>query len=163
MLRYLVCSDIHGFLENFTEALDREQHVDAVLVAGDIEMKTAELKKAAGGRPLYVVRGNCDYYLSRELPDELIVHAANHKILLTHGHLFGVPRIGPILKRAKQDKCDMIVFGHTHQYFEKELDGVIFLNPGALKGRLEWKTQTYMLIDFNDDGSIDIIKRRFRN
>lgn len=36
----------------------------------------------------------------------------------------------------------------------------MFLNPGALKGRREWKTQTYMLIDFNDDGSIDIIKKR---
>lgn len=52
------------------------------------------------------------------------------------------------------------IFGHTHQYFEKEEEGVMFLNPGALKGRREWKTQTYMLIGFNDDGSIDIIKKR---
>ena len=28
MRRYLVCSDIHGFLENFIEALEREQDVD---------------------------------------------------------------------------------------------------------------------------------------
>ena len=67
----------------------------------------------------------------------------------------------PVLQ-AKQKKCDMIVFGHTHQYFEREIDGIMFLNPGNLKGRLEWKTQSYMLIDFNDDGSIDIIKKRFR-
>ena len=39
-------------------------------------------------------------------------------------------------------------------------EDVLFLNPGALKGRPEWKTQTYMLIDFNNDGSIDIIKKR---
>ena len=65
-----------------------------------------------------------------------------------------------ILHLAKDRGCDYVVFGHTHQYFEKEEEGVMFLNPGALKGRREWKTQTYMLIDFNDDGSIDIIKKR---
>ena len=57
-------------------------------------------------------------------------------------------------------RMNFVVFGHTHQYFEKEEEGIMFLNPGALKGRPEWKTQTYMLIDFNDDGSIDIIKKR---
>ena len=162
MHRYLVCSDIHGFLETFTEAVRRERDVYAVIVAGDIEMKAGELRRAAGDLPCYIVRGNNDYYLSRELPDELVISEGPHRILLTHGHLYGVPRIGRIRLQAKQKKCDMIIFGHTHQYFEREVDGIMFLNPGALKGRLEWKTQSYMLIDFNDDGSIDIIKKRFR-
>ena len=87
MRRYLVCSDIHGFLENFIEALEREQDVDAIFVAGDIEMKTHELRQAAGDLPCYIVRGNCDYYLSRELPDELVIREGSHRILLTHGHL----------------------------------------------------------------------------
>ncbi len=161
MRRYLVCSDIHGFLENFITALEREKNIDAVIAAGDIEMKTRELREAAGKLPCYIVRGNCDYYLSRELPDELIVSEGDHRILVTHGHLYGVPRIGRIRAKAKQLKCDMIIFGHTHQYLERMIDGIMFLNPGSLKGRPEWKTQTYMLIDFNDDGSIDIIKKRF--
>ncbi len=160
MRRYLACSDIHGYLENFIEIFHRERGVDAVLVAGDIEMKTAELLEETGNIPCYVVRGNCDYYRSRELPDELVITEGEHRMLLTHGHLYGVPRLKMILHEAKKQKCDLVVFGHTHQYFEKEEEGILFLNPGALKGWAEWKTQTYMLIDFNDDGSIDIIKKR---
>ncbi|MDO4803402.1 MAG: YfcE family phosphodiesterase [Lachnospiraceae bacterium] len=162
MRRILACSDIHGFLENFIKVLEREPDIDAILVAGDIEMKTEELKRAAGHLPCYIVRGNCDYYYSRELPDELVINECGHRILLTHGHLYGVPRIARIRSHAKEAKCDMIVFGHTHQYFERMVDGIMFLNPGMLKGRPEWGTQSYMLIDFNNDGSIDIIKKRLR-
>ena len=160
MRRYLICSDIHGYFENFISILSREHDVCAVLVAGDLEMKTSELMRETKNIPCYVVRGNCDYYRSPELPDELVITEGEHKIFLTHGHLYGVPHLKRLLHQAKDKGCDYVVFGHTHQYFEKAEEGVMFLNPGALKGRREWKTQTYMLIDFNDDGSIDIIKKR---
>ena len=90
MRRYLVCSDIHGYLENFISILSREHDVCAVLVAGDLEMKTAELMRETKNIPCYTVRGNCDYYRSPELPDELVIAEGEHKIFLTHGHLYGV-------------------------------------------------------------------------
>ncbi len=46
MARYLVCSDIHGELENFRAALRLELPLDGVLIAGDLELTVDEIETA---------------------------------------------------------------------------------------------------------------------
>ena len=78
-----------------------------------------------------MVLGNNDFFsmLDREREIEIV----GHKILLTHGHYYGVS-MGPegLADEARSRGCDMAMFGHTHKPFLGEIGGVMVLNPGSL-------------------------------
>ena len=73
MLQLLICSDVHTFTDNIRLAVKKTGQVDAVLISGDVEAEKDDLLKAAGSIPLYVVCGNCDYYLNSDYPEELLI------------------------------------------------------------------------------------------
>ena len=73
MLQLLLCSDVHTFTDNIRLAIKKAGQVDAVLISGDVEAEKDDLLKAAGSLPLYVVCGNCDYYLNTDYPEELLI------------------------------------------------------------------------------------------
>ena len=73
MLQLLLCSDVHTFTDNIRLAVEKAGHVDAVLISGDVEAERDDLQKAAGSVPLYIVCGNCDYYLNTDYPEELLI------------------------------------------------------------------------------------------
>ena len=73
MLQLLLCSDVHTFTDNIRLAIKKAGQVDAVLISGDVESEKDDLLKAAGSLPLYVVCGNCDYYLNSDYPEELLI------------------------------------------------------------------------------------------
>ena len=131
MRRYLVCSDIHGYLENFISILSREHDVCAVLVAGDIEMKTAELMRETKNIPCYVVRGNCDY--DGNLPTFTVFQIGTHKVYAAHGHRnhvsFGTENLEMC---AMQYGCDIAMYGHTHVPDLREKEKITVLNPGSI-------------------------------
>ena len=78
MLQILVFSDVHTFTDNIRLAIDRIDRVDAILIAGDLEAEENLLKAAAGDIPCYAVCGNCDYYLTTDYPEELLIDIADH-------------------------------------------------------------------------------------
>ena len=45
-----------------------------------------------------------------------MLNLEGHRILLTHGHRYGVKNgLGGLLNRAAQEGADIVLFGHTHQ------------------------------------------------
>ena len=52
---------------------------------------------------------------------------------MTHGHLynviFGMDRLYYL---AKENNCNLVLYGHTHIQKMEEHDGIIFLNPGSV-------------------------------
>ena len=55
------------------------------------------------------------------------------KILLTHGHRFGVKSgLEGLLALAGERGLDLICFGHTHQPLIHREKGCLFLNPGSM-------------------------------
>jgi len=54
-------------------------------------------------------------------------------MLLIHGHQYPVKRDPSLLIKADENhEADFIIFGHTHIPYNKEHQGVILFNPGAL-------------------------------
>ena len=56
------------------------------------------------------------------------------RILAVHGHEQHVKyemNYTTLAKFAREQGCDMAVFGHTHIAYEGETDGVKLLNPGS--------------------------------
>ena len=120
-MKALILSDTHGVLRPETE--EQIKNSDAVIHGGDIASK-AVLEKIKSlmkpDAPLFAVRGNNDRTLT-ELPDSLEFELGGLKFFLVHNKR-DIP---------KNIDADIIIFGHSHKYFEENINGRLWLNPGS--------------------------------
>ena len=114
-----VISDTHDLLRE--EVKINLKGCDAILHAGDHcnNIVRSQLQKIA---PVYSVLGNCDYLLSQELSEDLMIELDHVKIYMIHD----AERIW----RDISDR-DIIITGHTHKYMCYENNGRTYLNPGS--------------------------------
>ncbi len=152
---YVIMSDTHGR----TSAIDRifkgRPRPDGVIHLGDIEGDAPYLN-AIAGCPVYLVPGNCDYFV-RE-PREKILQLGKHRILLAHGHQYHVSSGLEGLKWAAREKgCDYAFFGHTHKPCLAETGDVTLVNPGsaALPRQADHKA-SYAQLEIDEAGDFHI-------
>ena len=122
----LVLSDSHGRPDLIEEAI-RRVRPDVILFAGD---GLRDLSRVEIPCPLWAVSGNCDWLTTPliinggvfEPQTEELVTVEGIRILLTHGHRYGV-KSGPTAAayRAMELGADMLVYGHTHVPVEYRL------------------------------------------
>jgi putative phosphoesterase len=110
--------------------------VDLILHAGDIEDIGVifELEEIA---PVKAVIGNMDpYELQDNFPAKRIVRAEGVNIGLIHG--WGDPKGLPkrVLEAFSGENVQCIVFGHSHQPFNEEVQGILLFNPGSPTDRI---------------------------
>lgn len=118
-------SDTHGLLRpRVYEALSG---VELILHAGDVGGQDilTELRLIA---PVKAVFGNTDPPGDPELAREILVEIGGKRVHVSHGHEVGSPT--PAALAALYD-ADVVVYGHTHRQLVTELDGRLFVNPGA--------------------------------
>jgi hypothetical protein len=79
----------------------------------------------------------------RSLPETRLVKQEGINILMTHGSPESISEhLGPntpedrFASLAENSNADIILFGHSHQPFSKEVKDVLFINPGSV-GRLD--------------------------
>ena len=124
MKRYVVFSDVHGDKKALTKIQSASKGADGVFFAGD----GYSMLKGLQVNEIYAVGGNCDLGGAPEIVTEI----EGVKILLTHGHKYGVKSsLLSITLRAAELGCQVVVFGHTHQKLCCYEYGVFLLNPGA--------------------------------
>ena len=133
-MKILICSDSHTRLDYFQKIIDIEKP-KMIIFAGDHSTDAIDISFANPEIEFKIVRGNTDYF-DRETKDIEIFEVNDKRILLTHGHLFGVKsNLEDIEKKAILEKVDICIFGHTHKEYMKEKNGIIYLNPGALQDK----------------------------
>jgi len=103
---------------------------DMIVHAGDlVQLRVLEdLKETA---PVVAVHGNMDHReVVERLPRMDSIRVYDWKIGVIHdsGALFGIDRM---VRLARENDFDVLIFGHTHSPFLKERDKTIFLNPGS--------------------------------
>lgn len=131
-MRILLMSDSHGVDTLFPEALERADHPDLVLHAGDLE-GSEQIYEELCGVPFYCVRGNNDFLT--DAPSERVLELEGHRLLLTHGHLqeidLGYERLR---RRAAELGCDVLAAGHTHRPLVRtfHFPRLLAVNPGSL-------------------------------
>ncbi len=124
-----IISDTHGSMEAVDWAVSEAQDVELWIHAGDCSGDHAYLAKMSGVEVLGVA-GNCDWP-NENIPDERVVEAGGHRILVAHGHTYGVRYGTDMLAEAARDlDCDIAVYGHTH-VMECVQEDVCILNPGS--------------------------------
>lgn len=130
-MKILVVSDSHGDFKKLYKIYMKEK-ADYVFFAGDYSKDGIELSLLGDKSSFYIVKGNTDFS-DWETPNKIDLELEGYKILLTHGHLYGVKRgYNKILEEAKKDGIDIVLFGHTHKKFYQEYEGVHLFNPGAV-------------------------------
>ncbi len=130
-MRLIVVSDSHGRREPI-ERLYRQYPNDGVIHLGDHISDAQWMRERTQGHPVYAVKGNCDPF--EEGQEELILELDGKKILICHGHRYGVKSgLGQLLAAAKAKGVDGVFFGHTHQPLMERREGLLVLNPGSLK------------------------------
>lgn len=139
MTTVAILSDTHGLLRD--EVKEQLKNSDIIIHAGDINTKAIvdELKSYA---PLYIVRGNNDKEWASELPTSLMITIEDVRIFIVHNK-----------KDIPKDLADvdLIVYGHSHKYDDKDENGVRMFNPGSCgKRRFDLEiTMARMIVDKN--------------
>jgi len=130
-MRILVLSDSHGAVETLAEIVGQCE-ADMILHLGDHARDCAIIRTRFPQIMLRAVKGNCDR-LERELDtDEFVVEGK--RIVMTHGHLFGVKNgLDRVRYFAESREADILLFGHTHvRYDSGDAPGDIrLINPGS--------------------------------
>jgi putative phosphoesterase len=142
-----VISDTHSL--NIPPAvIERFRSVDLIIHAGDIcDLQTLKLLKKTA--PTKAVQGNMDEVCVKQvLPLKEVITCGSLKIGVTHGH------VGPnreALKNAisafKDDKMDLVIFGHSHQAVNERVGDTVYFNPGSPNDMVRAKFFSYGLIN----------------
>ena len=115
-------SDTHGLLR--PEALVALQGCDQIVHAGDIG-KPQILEALAALAPLTQVPGNNDegFDWAAGMPIHVQLHLPGVGLYLTHD-IADLPSPLP-------EGINVVVTGHSHKPLVRELDGVLYINPGS--------------------------------
>lgn len=145
MKKILVLSDTHGNLKALDRLVDIMRESDLILFAGD-GANDFNLLSDDVRQKIHAVKGNCDF--GSTLEKELVIDVEDSRIFLTHGDVFAVKStMEHLLKRAKDNNCNVVVYGHTHDKRIQEIDGITFINPGELITYAYHKTFGYLVIN----------------
>ena len=128
MKTFFIISDTHGRLELNENLLQIIKDSDYIIHLGDGKNDLYALPKEFDDK-VYSVSGNCDGG-----GDDKIIDVDGYKILLTHGHNYGVKSgLLHIKYYAKSKGVNAVFFGHTHIPEIVEEDGITFINPGSFR------------------------------
>lgn len=108
---------------------------DIIFHAGDFVAWGAfqELKSLA---TLYAVFGNMDEVrIKKLLPQMKVVEVQGKRIGVYHGS--GSPfRLGERVYREFEERCDVLIFGHSHVPYNRKIKDTLLFNPGSLSGNM---------------------------
>lgn len=153
MRRVLIMSDSHGRNENVQRAIEKAGKIDLMIHLGDVGREYLQVERMSGV-PTYMVAGNNDY--GGFLKDMCIIYIGSHKVLLTHGHRYGVHfGVDRLRYLALENECDIVMYGHTHVPFLDDGEDVTILNPGSisLPRQMGYK-KTFMIMEIDEEENI---------
>ena len=145
MKKVLVLSDSHGDVEAMMRAVEREKP-DLILHLGDLCRDFDELgRRLPVTQAMQNVCGNCDGFT--EVPDQRVLLVEGRRILMMHGHRYGV-KMGytRAMWAAREAEADILLCGHTHIALYRDLMGLHLMNPGSCQG----SRGTYGLIELGE-------------
>ena len=129
-MRILVLSDSHGRVGPMEEAVEAVRP-QRIFHLGDGWEDARELRRRYPAIPLHQVAGNCDF--RPEEPAERLVFVEDKRILLCHGHTYGVKQSLISAGFAAEEKnLDLFLFGHTHRPLWDFRRRTLFVNPGSI-------------------------------
>ncbi len=130
-MKILLISDSHERRININL-----EEFDLIIHAGDYGISRHYLEDNG----IKYVAGNCDFSGLDYL--EFLIN--EKKYYVVHGHQYRVKYdLLSLYLKAKEINANIVIYGHTHQAYYEEKNGIIFINPGA------YNYGEYAIIDDN--------------
>lgn len=127
-MKIVVISDSHGHSDGI-DKIFKELTFDYLFFLGD---GLKDLGDYIYLDNVYAVSGNCDFFSIE--PNEREFEIENSKFFITHGNSYGVKySLHSIVNEGLNRGVDFVCFGHTHNKYVEEVDGMTILNPGTFK------------------------------
>lgn len=131
MKKLIILSDTHGKKDGLQLLLPKIAENDYVIHLGDGVRETLDLLDEYPDKT-YFCAGNCDF--APHFPIDGVLEVENVRIFYCHGHTYGVKSgLGALIKAAKRNDCQVVLYGHTHNARIDEIDGVTLICPGSLQ------------------------------
>lgn len=141
-----IISDTHGLLR--PEILEILKTCDCILHAGDVTRLSELLDELRCLASIYVVRGNNDGEWAAGIAKTLRFRIEGVEFFMTHNKKDVAWELG---------STQVVIFGHTHSYFEKTIDGRLWLNPGSC-GRSRFGQDISMAVMTVENGTYHVDK-----
>ncbi|MBQ6152734.1 MAG: metallophosphoesterase [Ruminococcus sp.] len=144
-MKIIVISDNHGMLRNPRMILKKHPDAEIVVHCGDSQESIEDLMADFPQFRYVNVRGNCDF--DAFLADYEIFTVEGVRFFVTHGHRYNVKfGLNRLMYAAEENNIQVVLFGHTHSPMNEYINGVYYINPGAVSGY----RGTYALIEVKD-------------
>lgn len=140
--KIVLCSDNHGYKEPIDQILLDNPIADYYIHCGDLcyDPKLA--------KPFLVIQGNNDFYY--DLDKQKILEIDNNRILIFHGAGYTYS-LKLIADKAKNEKCNIVFFGHTHSFLDTTLNGIRLINPGSCGLNRDGTSPCYAIVTIDND------------
>ncbi|MBR6509182.1 MAG: metallophosphoesterase [Clostridia bacterium] len=156
-MRIVVISDSHKQTSVIDKILNAQPDAKHIFFLGDNVSDIEDFEYMYPNFNFHTVCGNCDF--ASLLPSVGLEIIEGKRILYTHGHTFSVKYgISRLLETAKQNNCDIVLYGHTHIPQILYEDGIYIVNPGSCSRSREGGN-SYAVIDITEQGIMPIIIR----
>ncbi len=153
-MRIIVISDTHQLYCNLETIVRRNLDADAFFHLGDGENEYQLLLRSIPevADRFHYVKGNCDYDSST--PRECAIDVMpGHRIFATHGHRYQVNYTLDVLTQAaREDGCDIALYGHTHVSRTTYDNGIYVMNPGSASCPRDGNPPSYGVLDVSSAG-----------
>lgn len=155
-MRILVVSDTHGDEYSLRQAVEEQPSARVVIHLGDGDREADTVASAYPDKKFYIVKGNNDWGSAGLYPETGLEIIEGHRVFFTHGHRYGVKMdYYRVICAAREQKADILLFGHTHESLIDYDEGLTILNPGSLT----YGRPSYGFIDITSAGIVPQIVR----
>ena len=151
-MKIVVCSDTHRNYHKLKYVVEKNLDADAFIHLGDGEHEFNDVRNLHPEKSFLFVKGNCDYADNKTVR---IANANGIKILCVHGHEQHVHMgLEELINVAKQNGCQIALYGHTHLYRTELIDGIYVMNPGSIDSPRDKRPPTYGVLTISLDKQI---------
>lgn len=164
-MKLLIVSDIHGssYYAKKIEEINQKERPDKIIILGDLyyhgprneltqEYNPMEVAKVLNSlkEKLRVVKGNCDAEVDETISEfkfeeNIEMNVNGYKVFFTHGHKYNMDQLPPL-----GIDIDIMIYGHFHQGFITEENGIIFANSGSISLPRANSKHSYLLFTEED-------------
>ncbi|AAO36828.1 putative phosphoesterase [Clostridium tetani E88] len=152
LMKIGIISDTHVTkkVENIDKLLkDYFYDVDTIVHVGDFNSLEV-IKRIKNKKKFIGVYGNNDSKdIKGVLPMKDIIKIEGYKIGLFHGHGGSKNTLDRAYDEFKDEKVDIIIFGHSHQPIIKTRNKILMINPGSPTRKLKERWYSYVLLELD--------------
>jgi uncharacterized protein len=146
-LRIFVLADTHNHLPERLGAFAAD--VDEIWHLGDVCSPSLIETIEATGKPVTVVRGNCDSNL--DWPPVVDLERNGVRFRLVH-----------IAPTQPPPNVDVLLHGHTHVPRDERRQGIRFLNPGCVTRPNRGAPPSVAILEISADGKLSWLLKQLR-